>query len=151
MTKNFYEKIRIDTTTACHEWTGSLDTAGYGRVRVGRGFRGAHRAAWILSKGDIPDGMCVLHRCDNPSCVNVDHLFLGTQQDNMRDMVAKGRNRRREYRGENSSVAKLTNEQALAIKNGPRDIASKRQFAKQFGVALHTVENIQTGRRWRHL
>lgn len=80
--------------TVCHLWTGTSNRQGYGRV--GAGSRGkhqlAHRAAWRLANGEIPDGMCVLHRCDNPPCVNVvDHLFLGTKKDNSRDMAAKGR------------------------------------------------------------
>ena len=150
MTKSFYEKIRIDATTECHIWTGSIDTYGYGRMKIDGLFRGAHRIAWCMAKGEeIPHGKQVLHRCDNPPCVNPEHLFLGTPADNMRDKTVKGRNI--SYRGEASGMAKLTNEQALEIKNGPRDIDSKKQFAKRFGVALHTVENVQTGRRWRHL
>jgi HNH endonuclease len=78
---------------SCIEWSGGKNKSGYGRKwHKGRVLL-AHRVAWIETHGPIPDGMCVLHRCDVRSCVNVEHLFLGTQADNMRDMAEKGRAR----------------------------------------------------------
>jgi hypothetical protein len=79
-----------DPTTGCHVWTSTLATGGYGRVLVS-----AHRLAWELAHGPIPDGLLVLHRCDNPPCCNPEHLFLGTVADNMADKTAKGRARNR--------------------------------------------------------
>ena len=77
----------------CIEWTGYREKGGYGRLfRKGRVWQ-AHRWEWTEKHGPIPEGMCVLHRCDNPPCVNVAHLFLGTQVDNIHDMIAKGRRR----------------------------------------------------------
>lgn len=77
--------------SGCIEWTGSKNEDGYGSV----GYRGAvwlaHRLVWTLRMGDIPAGMCVLHRCDNPCCININHLWLGTHSDNMADMANKGR------------------------------------------------------------
>lgn len=80
--------------SGCWEWQRSRMNSGYGRVY--QGFMrdmGAHRAAYIVWKGDVPEGFCVLHRCDNRICINPSHLFLGTKADNTRDMVAKGRHR----------------------------------------------------------
>jgi len=82
------------TETGCWEWTLSRLPYGYGRVAfLGNKNQYAHRVAWILTHGDIPDGLCVCHKCDNPPCINPDHLFIGTYADNAHDRDAKGRNR----------------------------------------------------------
>ena len=78
---------------ACVEWSGGRNQQGYGLLQVNRRRYVAHRWAWEQAHGPIPEGMHVLHRCDNPPCYNVDHLFLGTHQDNMTDMTTKGRAR----------------------------------------------------------
>jgi hypothetical protein len=75
----------------CHEWNSQRNRDGYGITKAHWHKMSAHRAMWMATRGPIPAGMCVCHRCDNPPCVNVDHLFLGTALDNHRDMVAKGR------------------------------------------------------------
>jgi len=97
MEERFWAKV--DRTDDCWLWTACRTTHGYGQFRPERS-RGAqaHRVAWELTNGPIPAGMLVLHRCDNPPCVNPAHLFLGTQSDNMRDMYAKGRGRPRRPR-----------------------------------------------------
>ena len=77
--------------SACIEWTGSRNPKGYGQKKVGGKTIFAHRWAWEQANGPIPDGLHVLHTCDNPPCVNVDHLFLGTNADNVKDRDAKGR------------------------------------------------------------
>lgn len=92
--ERFNQKYEIDPKTGCWLWTKTVTNGGYGIIGVG-GLRGsmrpAHRVSWCLFHGDIPDGLHVLHRCDVPSCVNPDHLFLGTHQDNMNDKMSKGR------------------------------------------------------------
>ena len=87
--KRFWEKVR--KTETCWEWTSPLNYCGRGFIRIYGKNMQAHRAAYILLKGEIPDGMCVLHTCDNPSCVNPDHLYLGTQKQNARDREKRGR------------------------------------------------------------
>ena len=90
--------------TGCVEWDGLLYPTGYGRLNYMGGVEYTHRIAWIVNNGDIPDDnsaygtLHVLHRCDNPRCINIDHLFLGTHQDNMRDRDEKGRGRYGENR-----------------------------------------------------
>ncbi len=87
----FWARVAVGKPDECWEWTRYRDRAGYGQAyHEGRDVP-AHRLAWILTHGPIPDGLKVLHRCDYPPCVNPAHLFLGTQGDNVRDAVAKGR------------------------------------------------------------
>lgn len=125
----------------------------------------AHRVAWILTHGAIPPGMDVLHHCDNPPCVNPAHLFTGTHTDNMRDMFAKGRrhtvtpsgerhwSRRlpeRMPRGERHGMARLTAEQAAAIRVAyARGDVTQRELAARYGVSRPTVSAIVTGRHWK--
>ena len=82
---------RVIKSDGCWEWSGATNGHKYGRVMKGGRWTGAHRVSWVIHHGKIPDEALVLHRCDNPSCVNPAHLFLGTQEDNIRDMVRKGR------------------------------------------------------------
>jgi hypothetical protein len=84
----------VSITDECIEWDMSLNEKGYGRVSVGHGWRRIHRVAWEEANGPVPPGMLVLRRCDNPPCFNVDHLFLGTNDENMADRQAKGRTAR---------------------------------------------------------
>lgn len=88
---------KVDTAGECWTWTGTT-SQGYGKIQAGRrgeGWLWVHRVSWELQNGPVPDGLQVLHRCDNPPCVRPSHLFLGTQVDNIRDMWAKGRARPR--------------------------------------------------------
>ena len=90
-TGRFWDKVNAQGTEQCWVWGASVGKTGYGQFKLGRKVHRAHRVAWMLEYGTIPEGMYVLHRCDNPSCVNPRHLFLGNQQDNMDDMCSKGR------------------------------------------------------------
>jgi len=91
--ERFLNKISIEPNSGCWLWTAAVDPNGYGNfhVNVHEGLKKAHRVSWDLFRGSIPEDTCVCHHCDNPPCVNPEHLFLGTTKDNMGDMSRKGR------------------------------------------------------------
>lgn len=89
--ERFWSKTTPEPNSGCWLWTASLGSTGYGQISIDGRHRKAHRVSWELHNGEIPDGMCVLHRCDVPSCVNPEHLWLGDQPANLKDMWAKGR------------------------------------------------------------
>jgi len=106
----------------------------------------AHRLAWRLSRGEIPYGMQVLHKCDNGLCINPDHLFLGTQKDNVDDCIRKGRFRR----GEDTGTAKLTPRDVMKI----RELHGKQSgysVGRAYGVDPQTIYNIWNRKKWKHL
>lgn len=117
------------------------------RVYVGK----AHRVAYEECFGPIPDGLCVLHRCDYPPCLNPEHLFLGTKADNSRDCVAKGRSAK--PRGKDHPKAKLTEAQVRAIRKIKRPFvrSHRQQIANKFGVSIQSIEGVFYNRTWRHL
>jgi len=89
--ERFEDKYIPEPMSGCWIWTARVSPAGYGQASYKRKSTFAHRLAWTLFRGPIPEGLCVLHKCDNPPCVNPEHLFIGTQIENIRDCVAKGR------------------------------------------------------------
>lgn len=136
----------VKRETGCVEWTGSTNRAGYGSIKVSGRTVLAHRASYEINRGPIPDGQWVLHRCDNPPCVNPDHLFLGDAQANVDDMMTKGRGRK--ARGEGHGAAKLTEEQVRAIRADPRKV---RDIAPDYGIGKSTVSYIKTRKIWGHV
>lgn len=140
----FGSKFKVDVGSGCWVWTRSRDRGGYGEFRL-RGKRvRAHRYSWELKNGPVPEGMCVCHTCDNPSCVNPDHLFLGDQSVNMKDCSRKGR----AAFGERTANAKLTEDDVRSIK---LDRRTTRAIATAYGVGQSTIAGIKTGRRWAHV
>jgi len=157
LAERFKLKVGPMLPNGCTEFTG-FSTKMIGKVNYGKLgyiYSGppkrkpitAHRAAYIIAHGEIPDGLFVLHKCDNPLCVNPEHLFLGTHQDNMRDMMEKGRNRP----GEKCPHAKLNEAQVLEIRrrwgNGEKIV----RLSEEFGVANETVWYIVHRKNWRHI
>ena len=114
--QRFCKYIEFGPRDSCWNWTGGKMPKGYGIFNYDKS-RLAHRASYSLFKGDIPDGMNVCHKCDNPQCTNPDHLFLGTQKDNLADMTRKGRRVNAAPKGERHGRAKLTLRQVSFIKS----------------------------------
>lgn len=138
-----------------------VNSTGYGQFNVThRQPRGAHRIAWELTYGPIPKGLWVLHRCDNRICVRPDHLWLGTSQDNSRDMVTKGRSGTGDRhvshthpasinRGEKHGCARLTEAAIREIRSRPT--ARVTDLAAEFRISKTTIRDIRSGRTWKHL
>jgi hypothetical protein len=152
--ERFDEKVAIGDVGECWNWTGSLDKDGYGMFRSAIGNR-AHRFAYQRAFGEIPKGegfhgTCICHRCDNPACVNPDHLFAGTMADNMADMKRKGRARhpvggKGSVKGSSAHPIKLTAEKAAAIANSS---LSHRQLGAIYGVDRTMIYQIKNGKAW---
>lgn len=148
---------RVDKTAGhgprgeCWVWTGSVTDKGYGLI-VENGLRlRAHRVAFEMANGPLPTaktyhGTCVLHRCDNPRCVNPAHLFAGSPKDNWHDMASKGRNP--SHKGRDNESVKLTEDQVRAIRASSKTHA---EMARQFGVHETTIFRIRRRILWRHI
>ena|ERR1019366_4582631 len=134
-----------EPNSGCWIWGGYLNSYGYGRLGRNRSERGAHRLAYRVYRGPIPEGMLVLHRCDMPCCVNPNHLFLGTDADNNNDCIAKGR--AVHPAGEKQGLAKLTWKDVRAIR-AVRGIFTIRSLAHKYHVERSTVRNVLRGVTW---
>jgi hypothetical protein len=148
LAQRFATLVRADLS-GCWIWVGSKSRKGYGRMREGpRNSKiiAAHRVSWTLHKGPIPSGLFVLHRCDNPACVNPAHLFIGTYADNNADRDSKGRHR--PLRGEANGMSKLTKEAVLAIRADRRTSVA---IAPEFGVSQSLVRLIKNRKAWSHV
>lgn len=147
--ERFWSKVDRRGPNDCWLWTASIGSGGYGQLssHLGHGPYRASRVSWELHFGPVPDGMCVLHRCDVRRCVNPGHLFIGTQLDNIADCVKKGRNGCSPRHGERNPAARLTVDEVLEIRDasGPN-----RQIARRFGVSQVTVSKIKRGVSWTH-
>lgn len=136
-----------EPNSGCYLWEGALRNGnGYGAACVANVKGAAHRLSYALHCGPIPDGMEVCHKCDVRSCVNPDHLFLGTHRDNMADMQAKGR--KPAVVGVKNPAAKLTEDQVVDIFNAP---GFHGVIAEQYGVDRSLVSGIKRGAFWPHL
>jgi len=146
---NFWNKVK--KTNSCWEWQGAR------QIQKGKKWHGlltfnkqgwlAHRFSWTIHNGPIPTGQYICHTCDNPACVNPDHLFLGSQADNMRDMNSKGRHA--DQKGIKQSNVKLSEADVYLIRSHP-DISSK-WWAKNLDVHPTTINDIKKRRTWNHI
>lgn len=159
----FARKYDVDAASGCWIWRGRQ----YGSFNMGGRVDHAHRAAWTLHRGPIPDGLCVLHNCpsgDNPRCVNPDHLFLGTHRDNALDKVAKGRwgggagerhgsrtKPHRVARGRRVRTAKLTEDDVRRIRELRAEGASLSRLGRLFNVHPLTARKVVLGLSWTHV
>lgn len=143
-----YEKYVI-RQNGCWNWRSFKDKNGYGEMAYQKTTNKAHRISWMIYNGSIPDGMYVLHKCDNPPCSNPDHLFLGDAGDNRRDCRDKGRMPIR--RGEKSNFCKLKEEQVKEIKKLLTDGLSQYEIGRKFNVSRGAICDIKRGRNWKHV
>jgi hypothetical protein len=136
------------TLGKCWEWMGYKQNGRYGKLSC-LGMQ-THRYSWTIHHGAIPEGLSVLHHCDNPKCVNPKHLFLGTQQDNLADMRSKGH----QVRGESQGSAKLTAQQVRDIRALYRRYSHEygsAALARKYGVSPIQIWKIATRQQWRHV
>lgn len=127
---------------SCWQWMGYTNPKGYGRMWLNGKLHMAHRASYILNNGHIPDGMHVLHRCDNPSCVNPAHLFIGSNDDNVKDKMTKGRHRPIALFGSANPATKLTDEQVRAIRTEREKGQLVSEIARVYGVSNSLISLI---------
>lgn len=149
----FWRDVQRRGANECWPWVGQLGKPSrvnmlYGRFAMlsdgkTKSYR-SHRFVWMLMRGPIPDGMNVLHRCDNTKCCNPEHLFLGSQHDNIEDMKRKNR----QARGENNVKAKLTEADVREIRASTETTSA---LAKRYGVHYTTMVKVRDGRFWSHV
>ena len=132
---------------ACWEWTGSCRQSGYGQIGVGSKTPGAHRVAYEIFVGPVPDGLLVRHTCDNPPCVNPRHLLVGTHQDNSDDKVARAR----QVRGQDIPWTRLTDADVIAIRTRHAQGETQSSLARVFAVSQSRISEITRQESWKHI
>lgn len=159
----FEDRYFPEPNTGCWLWMGKPNGAGYGRITIQYQEMRAHRWSWNLHRGFIPDDICVLHKCDTRSCVNPDHLFLGTREENQYDMARKGRaasgdrSGQRKYperspRGESHGLSKLTVQEVREIRGlATNSRLTYTAIGEMFQVSRTAIGHIVYRRRWSHV
>ena len=151
--RNFWSKVGIDlNNNACWEWTAGRTSGGYGKFRLGKHTMAASRASYLINRGDIPKGMHVCHKCDNRLCVNPNHLFTGTAQDNIHDMMSKGR-RVQSYsdrNGSRNSNAKLSESNVSTIRTMIDAKIPYSVIATKYGISKSLITYIKKD-GWSHI
>lgn len=139
--------VRIEN--ACWIWTGAKNRKGYGQISIKNKIKAAHRVSYEVHKGEITCGMIVCHNCDIPSCINPDHLFIGTVKDNTQDMLIKKRNR--PIIGSSNGNSKLKNADIVEIKHMISSKVKLVEIAKKFNVTPENIAEIRNGKTWGHI
>lgn len=137
---------KVQKSDGCWIWTASVTRQGYGHFKFRGKMDKAHRVSWILHNREIPDGMCVLHECDNPSCVNPGHLFLGSNDDNVADRVRKGRSG--SAKGESHGRAKLKQGDVAVIRERLSRGDQQKDIALDYGVSPPCIGYLARGETW---
>lgn len=140
--------IRMTKTETCWLWT-SYTQHGYGCMKIlGKSVR-AHRLSYFIHNGVYDTDLCILHKCDNPLCVNPDHLFIGTQQDNVKDMHDKKRHKiLNPKKGENQWKSKLKKQDILQIRFLLGSVLTNREIAKKYNVSQSRISDIKNNKAW---
>ena len=151
--ERFWDKvIKSDVPGECWKWTGSKNNCGYGTFGVNYKTITAHRFSYALHNGQIPDGMLICHKCDNPSCVNPSHLWLGTNADNTKDRESKGRgNYTNPAKGEKHWNVKLSESDVQKIRELIFLGNTNRHIAKMYNMSEAQISKIITGKTWKSL
>ncbi len=144
----FWSKVERKGPTECWPWRGPRHHFGHGKSASRGPWQRAHRVAYTLCVGPVPEGLCVRHRCDNPPCCNPAHLEPGTLADNVADCVSRGRNRA--PRGTENGHSKLTDSDVVAIRRSPRSV-SNLTLATRYGVSLYSISVARNGVQWKHV
>jgi hypothetical protein len=167
----FFDKKRVDPATGCWLWLACKFRNGYGCVRIAKKSRLAHRVAYEMVNGPIPDGAYILHSCDVPACINPAHLRIGDQNENQKEArtkgrLTKGRQPREQVtapghwtrvrpgsviRGSAHVMAKLSEAGVMAIRAGYAEGKTMKELAEQYGVSRSLVSGILSGRKWGHM
>lgn len=149
----FYSKVYPEPNTGCWLWGGAVNICGYGIFKyqvLPFKTKLAHRASYLLHYGDFDyNNLQVLHKCDNPACVNPEHLFLGTHQDNMNDRKIKNRTNRIAHKGSNCGASSLTENDVREIRSMTN--INQYEIAKKYGVTQPTISCIIKRKTWRHI
>ena len=137
----FWSKVEIGNPDECWEWKACKDNKGYGQLVFQQKHFQSHRFSWIIQEGDIPEDMKICHKCDNRSCVNPAHLFIGTQKENLLDMASKGRH----------ANLKMTKEDVLNVRLLIKQKVPDSVIARRYGVSQSSIYYIKNGKNWSWL
>lgn len=147
LNERFFKYVnKLITGKKCWEWIGDIGIGGYGRIWYKGKTNFAHRVSYLKHIGKIPKGTLVCHTCDNPKCVNPDHLFLGTEQNNYDDMVSKGRRKKVP-----NSKKRLTEYQVICIRKLLDTGELLKNIAVKFSVSIQTISSIKNNRTWKNI
>jgi hypothetical protein len=152
--ERFWKNVEKREANECWNWIAGKNKKGYGVMYIGRlngGSALAPRVSWTLHFGTIPDSLLVCHKCDNPTCVNPKHLFLGTMKDNAQDMAKKGRSnlgKKTYYRGELIASSKLTEKDVINIKRMLSCDLSCASISRKYNITPEAISRIKVGQNW---